>query len=402
LAVTVALGLGCDARTELSKQEVAIVIAPRSAAIGSGASVQFGAAVSGSVDTAVIWSAPDCGSVTQTGLFTAPATAATCSVLVTSRADATKSDRASVSVAQGGGTPPWRAFSAASPWNTPIPPNPALEPNSAALVADFMTSSPYGVHLDINIASYSIPVYWADASTPTFPVLATLGGEGWNGYPATLAMPIPAGAAPDPQTDHHMAVVDRTRAIEWGCWDMAFSAAASPQWQAGVCATADLNGTGVRVPKNVANPWWLAHGARACGFPLVAGLILADEIAAGRIEHALVVAYPHIQRAHFTSPASTDSAIGVDAPGGVPCGGRLQYDPTIDVATLGLSRSGQAIVRALQVYGAYVGDYSGALTLYAENSAAARAYWSNGVLGTGELAGLDLARFRVVKYGTMY
>jgi hypothetical protein len=381
---------------------MAIVIAPRSATIGPGTSLQFGAAVSGSADTAVIWSAPDCGSVTQTGLFTAPATETTCSVLATSHADATKHDLASVTVSQGAGPPPWRPFGAASPWNTPIPTDPALAPNSTALVADFRTSSPYGIHLDVNIDSYSIPVYWADASTPTFPVLATLGGEGWNGNSATLAMPIPTGAVPDPQSDHHMAVVDRTRAVEWGCWNMTYSAAASPRWRAGVCATADLDGTGVRVPKNLASPWWLAHGARACGFPLVAGLILADEIAAGRIEHALVIAYPHIQSGHFTPPASTDSAIGLAAPGGVPCGGRFQYDPTIDVATLGLSRSGQAIVRALQVYGAYVGDYSGALSLYAENSAAARAYWSNGVLGMSELAGLDLSRFRVIQYGTMY
>jgi hypothetical protein len=88
---------------------------------------------------------------------------------------------------------------------------------------------------------------------------------------------------------------------------------------------------------------------------------------------------------------------------GVPCGGRFQYDPSVDVTTLGLSRAGQIIVRALQEYGAYVGDYSGALSLYAENSDAAKAYWANGVLSSYDLSGrIDLNKFRIIKYGTMY
>ena len=217
-------------------------------------------------------------------------------------------------------------------------------------------------------------------------------------------MPIPAGATPDPQTDKHMVVINADRTMEWGCWDMRYSATTSPNWQAGVCATADLTGTGVRTPAPQANPWYLAHGARACGFPLVAGLIRTEEIEAGRIDHALVIAYPGLVAERFTPPASTGSNIG-EAPGGVgvPCGGRFQFDPSVDVTKLGLSRSGEIIMRALQQYGAYVGDYSGALSIYAENSATARAYWANGILSMGELSGkIDLNRFRVIKHGTMY
>ena len=158
----------------------------------------------------------------------------------------------------------------------------------------------------------------------------------------------------------------------------------------------------MRVPTPDANPWWLAHGARACGFPLVAGLIRMEEIQAGKIDHALVIAYPGVQTTGFTPPASTPST-GIGADYGVPCGGRFQFDPSVDITKLGLSRSGQIIVRALQEYGAYVGDYSGALSLYAENSPAAQAYWAGGVLDVYELEGkIDLTRFRIIKYGTMY
>ena len=162
----------------------------------------------------------------------------------------------------------------------------------------------------------------------------------------------------------------------------------------------------MRTPITQAQPWCASVGARACGFPLVAGLVRTEEIAAGRIDHALVVAYPHIRAGWFTPPASTAQArVGTDAVStrGIPCGGRIQFDPSVDLDTLGLSRSGRIIMRALQEYGAYVGDYSGAISLYAENSDAARAYWSGGVLGMYELLGkIDMSRFRVIQLGTLY
>jgi hypothetical protein len=297
----------------------------------------------------------------------------------------------------------WRPFAATSPWNTRIPADAALEPDGAALVADLATSSPYGAHLDVNITGYSIPLYWADASTPTQVVIADLGGEGWSssdGFDAVAEMPLPAGAAPDPASDHHLLVVDPSRNLEWGCWNARNE---SGQWRGGVCATADLAGSGVRQPATSASPWWVAHGARACGFPLVAGLIRAEEIASGRIDHALVLAYPRVRSGWFTPPASTGSALGAPGTEGIPCGGRIQLDPTVDPGALGLTRSGRIILTALQEYGAYVGDYSGAISLYADGSASAQAYWSAGVLDSYELLGkLDFSRLRVLRFDTMY
>jgi hypothetical protein len=113
------------------------------------------------------------------------------------------------------------------------------------------------------------------------------------------------GAAPDPESDHHLLIIDRSTNTEYGMWDFA---ASNGVYTCGLGATQDLNGSGVRPLADVANPWWQAHGPRACGFGLIAGLIRPEEIAAGVIEHALIVAYPHIRSGFFVPPASTAQA----------------------------------------------------------------------------------------------
>jgi len=187
---------------------------------------------------------------------------------------------------------------------------------------------------------------------------------------------------------------------EWGFWDASHP---SSGWTAGLAATMDLKGTGVRPPERIA-PWWAGHGARACGFALVAGLISPDEIRAGRIEHALVMAYPHIRSRYYTYPASSAQAAFLQATPdrGILCGGHIQLDPTLNLNGLGLSAAGLTIATALQKYGAYVGDYSGAKSIYADASPTAQAYWASGVLGNDTVSRIPLNRFRVLAIGTTY
>jgi hypothetical protein len=295
----------------------------------------------------------------------------------------------------------WRPFSDASPWNAPIAAGATVAPDSDALIADFAASSQWP-YLSINIDNYSIPVYRVDSSTPLATMQATIiGGEGFENGRATL--PIPPGAVVAQGTDRHLCIVDRQSQKEWGFWDTNKTGSAA--WTCSVGAAADLGGTGVRPPKDGRPSWRMSVGARACGFALSAGLITVDEIRAGRIEHALVIAYPHIRSHFFVSPASTaqgttDKAISTR---GIPCGGRVQLDPTLDVDNLGLSRSGLIIARALQEYGAFVGDFSGAMSLYADASPDALAVWHGGVLSMLEVKDkIDLRKFRVLELGQRY
>lgn len=79
---------------------VAVAVAPVTAALLAGGQQQFAAAVTGTSNTAVIWSVQESGggTVSATGLYTAPATAGTFHVRATSVADPTKSASATVSV----------------------------------------------------------------------------------------------------------------------------------------------------------------------------------------------------------------------------------------------------------------------------------------------------------------
>ena len=275
------------------------------------------------------------------------------------------------------------------------------------MITDFSTVSGQTVFW-INIQNYSVPLYFVDSNTtPSVTVTASLGGTGFRMGAADDSVaggkgpaPIPSGAMPGAGSDKHLAIIDKALAMEWGFWDADKS---TGSWTAGEASTMDLSGSGVRPPEHN-SPWWAGHGPRACGFPLVAGLITADDIRAGAIEHALVIAHPHFRSRFYTPPASTAQGTTTDAIStrGILCGGHIQLDPTLDVTTLGLSPAGLIIARALQKYGAYMGDYSGAVSLSADESATAMTYWNGGVLDGSTAQPIPLNRFRVLAIGTTY
>jgi hypothetical protein len=182
---------------------------------------------------------------------------------------------------------------------------------------------------------------------------------------------------------------------------------AAGRWSTGLGAVVDVRGTGVAVPWFESERQLDSHRARAGGFPLIAGLIMRDEIAAGRIEHALAFAYDHCRTEFFVPPASTSQASKDGAVNwrGIPMGGRIQLDPAWDVEHSGLSRAGKIIARALQEYGAFCCDYADGNVLYAENSPAAVRAWES-VLDKTDLEAVFTPammkeHFRVIDMGNL-
>lgn len=99
---TQTLQIVCDCKLEATPGSVvAISIHPENVELITGGTQQFTATVTGSVNTAVIWSVQEAttgGSITASGMYTAPQILGTYHVIATSQADPTKSATATVDV----------------------------------------------------------------------------------------------------------------------------------------------------------------------------------------------------------------------------------------------------------------------------------------------------------------
>jgi hypothetical protein len=106
------------------------------------------------------------------------------------------------------------------------------------------------------------------------------------------------------------------------------------------------------------------HGpSRASGVPAIAGLIMFDEVASGRIEHKLACATRFNAKQEFVFPATwTDGLV----PGGIPEGAVIQLDPELDLDQFDLWPGELVVAKALQEYGMVVVDVAGGSPIYAE------------------------------------
>jgi hypothetical protein len=82
-----------------SGQQVSVAVSPTSASIQTGSQQQFSASVSGTTNTAVTWTTSG-GTVSTSGLYTAPPSGGTYTVTATSAGDTSKSASATVTVSQ--------------------------------------------------------------------------------------------------------------------------------------------------------------------------------------------------------------------------------------------------------------------------------------------------------------
>ena len=89
----------CVSVSLASAQQITLAVTPSSVTLATGVAQQFTATVQGTPRTGVIWSA-SAGTITSSGLFTAPATPSTSAITITatSAADPTKSASATVAV----------------------------------------------------------------------------------------------------------------------------------------------------------------------------------------------------------------------------------------------------------------------------------------------------------------
>ena len=299
----------------------------------------------------------------------------------------------------------WRPFSDDSPWNQKIPADAKTDPNSAQLI-DSLAAAPFYINID----EWSIPVYYVNSDlVPKVNVINSRPGIYGRGFKEPNQIPVlPNFIASPPvgeNSDNHICIVDTAKMIEWDMW--AARKNNDGNWTTGLGAVTDMRSTGVEKPWYAQEHEFDAHRSRAGGFPLSAGLIRPEEIKAGKIEHALVFAYQRGLSEFFIPPASTAQATFMEMNNrfGIPMGGRIQLDPSINVDTLNLTPACKIIARALQQYGAFNGDYAGATVLYADNSPQALKEWKR-ILGAEDLTKVfntEFVRkyFRVIEMGKL-
>ncbi len=276
-------------------------------------------------------------------------------------------------------------YAPTSPFNTPIPANASVDPNSSLYIAGLrQVANQRG--LTISVQNWTVPAYQADAGTPRHDVQLT---ESWRAADWMLGVPIPAGAAPDPEEDGHMTVLDRATGCEF---DLYRARHEGGRWTAGWANTVLSTGSGV---------YPYAYSMRGSGFANLAGLIWPEELRLGDIRHALMFSYPYTSALGAVAPA-TESDGQSTRSDALPEGARLQLDPSLDLDSLPLQPNERTIARALQRYGMYLGDTGNGINLYAVHP---QSYPSNPYVGLlpaeayPRLPNIPIDRFRVIELG---
>lgn len=231
-------------------------------------------------------------------------------------------------------------------WGAPVPQDARIDPKSAAYVRGFAGPEPV-----VALRNFTAPVFVADATTPRFRIRPT---ASYATPEATLSrVPIPPEARADPGDDGHLAVLDTTTNCVFEMYRAKPDGAGG--WGAEWVNATPADGDGI-YPDGLAT--------RASGFSITAGLIWPEELAAGKIDHALVFAYPGTRDGDPVPPATRSDGRS-DGPDTLPIGAHLVLDPTLDLATLDLSGPQRTIATALQRYGMYLADSSRGLSLFA-------------------------------------
>lgn len=292
----------------------------------------------------------------------------------------------------------YRPFTPQSPWNTPIATDARVAPDSEAMIRALARQAP---HFSAALVKWTPPLFVIDAASCPQVELPTRSdmlhpsvdpdGDG------KALVPMPAGVWPDPTEDGHLLLVDPNARKAW-----EFSAIRLKDGKpvsASRIFVWDLDGPGFRPPFS-GDGWWTV-GANASGLPFVGGLITPTEFKAGAIDHALLCALPTTRKSEVPGDplelcppaARTDGqAYGADS---IPMGSRLQLDPGLDPAKLGIAKDLWPVVRAMQRYGLIVIDSGQSFKTYFQNLGPDRSLWNANHI-VDELGKIPVSAFRVL------
>jgi hypothetical protein len=241
-----------------------------------------------------------------------------------------------------------RPFRATSYWNTRLGRTPR-DAHSARYVRDARVRSHSQGYLKLVIGKWGMPVYHANARDPRYRINP---GSG-----PTVKVHIPPHARPMPTTDAAMVVIDRASGQVVNLTGAVFHRR-SHTWTARTASRYFSASTGIAQGLPTGRRGNLGHR----GIPGSIQAVTRKEIARGRIRHRLEVYWwetaprtPGGAEAYFPMTGSESSRKN----GVVPEGIVIRIKRSVNLETKHLSPAALTIAKALQRYGAVVGDNSG-------------------------------------------
>ena len=296
-------------------------------------------------------------------------------------------------------------FTPPEPWNKDVS---ALAPStrSGAIIAALKAAGGWGgSRLQID---FSIPLFFADASTQRQTITAPAGGYCYGGTDCDavpLQMPLPSNGNTEGsstytcdtsyhtngQGDCHVLVVETSQRKLYELYNSTKTATGFTALGAFVW---DLTKA---YPDNERGDQ--CTSADAGGFPIAALLPTADEVAAGHVDHAIRFILPNEEMkpgvyVHPASHAGSPASTAADAP---PYGIRLRLKVGVDETPFNAGE--KVILHAMKTYGMLLSD-GGTIALTFADDRTTTAKWSAEGVDALSFSTLTVDDFEVVDLGS--
>jgi len=266
-----------------------------------------------------------------------------------------------------------QVFPTSNPWNENVA-NLPVSPMSATYIAAIDATKQF-LHPDFGSnPTYGIPYTVVPASQKFVPITFNAYGDESNPGP----YPVPLNAPVESGSDRHVLVLDSGNCHLYEMYD---AQQVGSGWVCASGAVFNLNSNALRP-----DGW---TSADAAGFPILPGLALYNEVAAGVINHALRFTVAETQNG-FIHPAThfASSSSNPDLP---PMGLRLRLEASFSLA--GFTGEALVILKALKTYGMIVADNGSSWYI----SGATDPRWNDNNLD--ELKSVPGSAFQVVETG---
>jgi hypothetical protein len=243
----------------------------------------------------------------------------------------------------------WRPYADSSPFNQPLPDSPRLLSNSGAIVRNVVSAGPADKLTAGNAGSkwdYWHPTYYSKPGDPVFKLHCY---EDWGTCPIEgHEIHVPNAARPAAGGDAHMTVVDAASGWEYDLYKVRSKPAGGGTIEFRWGGRTRIDGDGLR------------SAATVSGFGNLAGVIRAQEMAAGEIRHALFMVIPCSSGQKVFPATGGSGSVCSDRSSAPPMGARFQLDMSEgEISALHVPAWKKTILRAMAEYGMYFGDTGG-------------------------------------------